>query len=295
MISNNLHCDGCSAVRLRDINASWKRHCENLRQEEINSVSKIRLFHTLFFNSSNQFITIFPSKCGFLKRRLPDIQKRVKYEFQFTDLRGLKDAIHGLVRDNKNISGKEVLEACFQGDKRAITTFYEKYKDLIYSAIHKWINKYAAATDREEDVKEVFNEAIISIMHDNFAKLKNAWDLNNVSGLVFLIAYQTTGRYFEKKWKDRKRRSEDTISDLPGEGNNPIDKLIAQEKIRLVDEFLTALGPLEQKVIELRYGDGFKYRKIATRLELSTVHVGVIINRVKEKLAAFVRERYDKT
>lgn len=192
-------------------------------------------------------------------------------------------------------SAKELLEACFRGDRDAITTFYEKYKDLIYSAIHKWINKYAAATDREEDVKEVFNQAIIDIMRNNFAKLKKARDLNNVSGLVFLIAYQTTGRYFKKKWVDRKRRAEDSISDLVDVGASPIDQLITEENIRLVDEFLDTLSSLEQEVIELRYSEGLKYQEIASRLELSTVHVGVIISRVKEKLAMFARERYHGT
>ena len=196
---------------------------------------------------------------------------------------------------SKNTSDKELLEACFRGDRDAITTFYEKYKDLIYSAIHKWINKYAAATDREEDVKEVFNQAIIDIMRQNFAKLKKARDLNNVSGLVFVIAYQTTGRYFEKKWRDRGRRAETDILGLPGGGASPLDELLEQERIRLLDESLATLSALEQEVMELRYGDGFKYQRIATRLELSTVHVGVIINRAKEKLAAFIRERHHKT
>ena len=178
---------------------------------------------------------------------------------------------------SKNTSDKELLEACFRGDRDAITTFYEKYKDLIYSAIHRWINKYAAATDREEDVKEVFNQAIIDIMRENFAKLKKARDLNNVSGLVFVIAYQTTGRYFEKKWRERGRRTETDILGLPGGGASPLDELLEQERIRLLDESLATLSALEQEVMELRYGDGFQYRKIARRLELSTTHVGVVI------------------
>ena len=196
---------------------------------------------------------------------------------------------------DKDMPNKALLEACFQGARAAVTIFYERYKDLIYSAIHKWINKYADAVDREEDVKEIFNEAIISFMRGNFAKLKQARDLNNVSGLVFLIAYQTTGRYFKRKWSYDKKRQKDPVPEVPGEGTDPLDKLVREERMRLVGEFLATLSPLEQEVVELRYGERLKYREIADRLELSTVHVGVSINRVKEKLATFIRERYDKT
>ncbi len=196
---------------------------------------------------------------------------------------------------DKDMPNKALLEACFQGDRAAVTIFYERYKDLIYSAIHKWINKYADAVDREEDVREIFNEAIISFMRGNFAKLKQARDLNNVSGLVFLIAYQTTGRYFKRKWSYDKKRQKDPVPEVPGEGTDPLDKLVREERMRLVGEFLATLSPLEQEVVELRYGERLKYREIADRLELSTVHVGVSINRVKEKLATFIRERYDRT
>lgn len=192
---------------------------------------------------------------------------------------------------SKDISNKELLEACFRGEGAAATVFYERYKDLIYSAIHKWINKYANAVDRDEDVKEIFNEAVINLMNNNFAKLKQARDLNNVSGLIFIIAYQTAGRYFKKKWVYDRRKKDIPDAGLPDKSPDPIDKLIKEEQIRLVGEFLAALTPLEQNIMEQRYGKGLKYREIAGRLELSTVHVGVVISRVKEKLEEFIRER----
>lgn len=44
-------------------------------------------------------ITIFPSKCGFYKTKKPYVRKRVKGEFNFSNLRGLKDTIERILSD----------------------------------------------------------------------------------------------------------------------------------------------------------------------------------------------------
>ena len=81
-------------------------------------------------------------------------------------------------------SDKELLEACCSGDINAINIFYERYKNLIYNAIHVWINKYAKEIDRIEDVKEIFQETILDIMKNSFARIKQARDPNHISGLT---------------------------------------------------------------------------------------------------------------
>ena len=193
-----------------------------------------------------------------------------------------------------SISDKELIEACGKGDTKAISIFYERYKDLIYSAIHKWISKYAKEIgnqEREEDVKEIFNEAIIYIMENNFAKAKQARDPDRISGLVFLLAYQVTGRYFKKKWISDKRKGRGEPAFPPIE-DGILDRLGRDERIRFVGEFMETLIPEEQKIMELRFSEGLKYREIADETGLTTTHVGVIINRVKEELNIFIKERY---
>lgn len=191
---------------------------------------------------------------------------------------------------NTNISNKKLLEGCSRDEKEAVSVFYGRYKDLIYSAIHKWINKYAAETNRQEYVEEIFNQAFLEIMEDNFAKLKQARDKNRLSGLVFLIAYQCTGRYFKKKWIYDRRKGDSPpifppIKDDPGKG------LMDKELIKLIDEFISNSDSIEQAVLRLRFEEGLKYHQIAARLELTTVHVGVIVNRTKEKLRIFLKDK----
>jgi hypothetical protein len=47
----------------------------------------------LEINPDARIITIFPSKCGFHKRKFPEISKRIIDGFKFSDLRGLKEKI----------------------------------------------------------------------------------------------------------------------------------------------------------------------------------------------------------
>lgn len=45
-------------------------------------------------NPKAPIITIFPSRCGFLKKKLLNVQKRVRKEYLFTKLESLKDIIN---------------------------------------------------------------------------------------------------------------------------------------------------------------------------------------------------------
>ena len=185
---------------------------------------------------------------------------------------------------------KELLEACCRGDTNAVNIFYERYKNLIYSAIHAWINKYAKETDRTEDVKEIFQETILDIMKNSFARIRQARDPSRISGLIFLIAYQNAGKYFKKKWREQKRISAGTVT-IPKE-DDFIDRLTREERICLIEEFKITLSLEEQKIMELRYGEEMKYSEIAEYTGLSISNIGVMISRIKGRLRDFVRKKY---
>lgn len=195
-----------------------------------------------------------------------------------------------LVSDD--ISNSQLVEACSQGDSRAIEIFYERYKDLIYSAVHRWLNRYAPESRGSEDVKEVFQEAVVAVMENGFAKVRQARDPERISGLIYLIAYQRTGRCFERKWREDRRR---------GEAENPvhhpedeiIDRLTHNERMGLAKDFYaTLLRPIEQEVITHYFRGDFQYSDIAEITGLTTNNVGVMISRIKERFRSFIKEKY---
>jgi RNA polymerase sigma factor (sigma-70 family) len=190
---------------------------------------------------------------------------------------------------HETVSNRELIQDCARAEPRSIEQFYERYKDLIYCAIHRWIERYGRDEDRSEDVREVFQEAIVSLMENDFRRVRKARDPERISGLVFLIAYQAAGRYFERKWKERRRRG--VVDPNEPASDDLFDRISREEKRRIVACFLETLGPLERQVLELAYGDGLKYLEVASVLGISVPYVGVLIHRVKKKLRKYIHER----
>jgi RNA polymerase sigma factor (sigma-70 family) len=190
----------------------------------------------------------------------------------------------------ETVSNKQLIEACRRAEPWAIELFYKRYKDLVYSAIHRWIGRYGRDEDRSEDVREVFQEAFVALMENNFESLRKARDPERTSGLIFLITYQMAGRYFERKWKERAKRG-DLNPDVPG-SDDLIDRISREERRLLVARFLETLGLLERRVLELAYNEGFTYLEIASLLGISVSYAGVVIHRLKKRLRKFIYEKY---
>jgi len=187
-------------------------------------------------------------------------------------------------------STRELLDACYRGMPEATSIFYSRYKDLVYSAIHRWIAKYAGGHYNEDDISEIFQQSFLILMDKGFAKVKEARDQDNPEPFIFLIAYQSAGRYFKAKWKEEKRRA---TEEGPAHLVEYIRKHIPSEDIsELIGGFLTGLNETEQKIFELRFGDELGYAVIADMTNLTTTNVGVMIKRIRQKFATFVEKKY---
>jgi RNA polymerase sigma factor (sigma-70 family) len=58
---------------------------------------------------------------------------------------------------------------------------------------------------------------------------------------------------------------------------------------------VTALPPLEQAAVVLRYRDGLAYQEIATRLDKTVTHVGVLLHQAIERLRGSAPLRQEMT
>ena len=162
----------------------------------------------------------------------------------------------------------------------------------MYSAIHRWISQYSWDVERDE-AGEVFQDVMIMLMDKNFKALSKAHDPDSLSGLIFIIAFHGTGRYFTKKWKEMKRTA-------PVSGDEPavddlLDRIDEKLKMVLIEEFFSGLKPVEKEIFELRFGEDMAYGGISGETGLSISHVGVIISRLKARLKKFIEKKYKDT
>jgi RNA polymerase sigma-70 factor (ECF subfamily) len=184
---------------------------------------------------------------------------------------------------------KALLESCFNGNEQAVQIFCDRFKNLLYAAIHGWINKSAPDADRAEDVQEVFHNVLILIMEDGFARLKGLRDAAKISGYLYMMAYNETGRYFHKKWREERTKQEEASVT---EADDLIEKLSQEDRRRIVAELMETLNERERSILECFYAEEMSYAEIAETLGLTTSNVGVMISRIKVKCVKFIKARY---
>lgn len=185
---------------------------------------------------------------------------------------------------------KILLQGCFDGNEHAVRAFYDRFKDLLYAAINGWITKFAPETERAEDVPEIFHNVLILIMEDGFARLRGLMHSSKISGYLYVMAYNETGRYFHKKWQDAKKKSDEEPVSM--EADHLIEKLSQEERLGIVAEFMKTLSGREGEIMRLFYAEEMSYSEIGRILGLSTSNVGVMISRIKDKCVKFIRMKY---
>ena len=185
---------------------------------------------------------------------------------------------------------KVLLQGCFDGKEHAARAFYDRFKNLLYAAIHGWISKFAPESEHAEDVQEVFHNVLILIMEDGFARLRGLIHSSRISGYLYVMAYNETGRYFHKKWQDAKKKADE--EPVSGEADHLIEKLSQEERLGIVAEFMKTLSVREGEIMRCFYAQEMSYAEIGRTLGLSTSNVGVMISRIKDKCVKFIRIKY---
>jgi RNA polymerase sigma factor (sigma-70 family) len=188
---------------------------------------------------------------------------------------------------------REIMEGCFRGDSFFINAFYKKYKNLIYCAIHRWMRKNGERSP--DEVQDLFNSIFIKLMDNNFALLRGVHNINRPSPLIFIIAYQYTGRFFATRrahlartvpFNPMRDEPADLLSLDPGE----IELL--GERPRILEEAIATLNERQQYILRLRYGRGLRYQEIAEETGLYVNNVGAIIRAAKLRIREFIVNTY---
>jgi RNA polymerase sigma factor (sigma-70 family) len=183
----------------------------------------------------------------------------------------------------------DIMTGCFAGNPSAINAFYERYKNLIYAAIHSWAKQKAGGA-AADDIAEIFQGAVLELMRNGFERLRCAHDLDKPEPLIYLIAYQHAGRYFKNKWREGSRVVPiDPV--LPFMADDDTEQY-QEDTLRILDAALETLNEDEQLILRLYYRDDMKYKEIASETGLSATNVGVIIARAKEKMRRFIKKKY---
>ena len=138
-----------------------------------------------------------------------------------------------------------------QGDKNSWRALIEKYQSRL-SALALLITGSATAAD--------------DIVQDTFLKALAAHVGNNngtVQGYLGTIAF----RLAVKESKRNQRNVEINALDLPDSGDNPLEKILVNERDRLVASAIRNLDNEHRDILLLRFYAGHSYEEIANLID----------------------------
>ena len=155
---------------------------------------------------------------------------------------------------------------------------FKEYKNKVFGYIFNRIHNYADAEDLTSDV---FAKVVSHI--DSFNPEKAS-----ASTWIYVITKNTLIEYF------RKQRMTEDIEELQiPVDDEPVDKLVMEERQEILAKALSELPEKMRDIIVARYYHGFRFSKIGEMMDLSETNARVTHMRALAKLRQHRTKRVD--
>jgi RNA polymerase sigma factor (sigma-70 family) len=183
---------------------------------------------------------------------------------------------------------KIVQLAIEKGDQKAYAELMGYYKDAIYFMMLKMTNN---PDDAEDMTIEAFGKA--------FKKLNQYTPDYAFSTWLFKIASNNCIDFIRKKKIDllsinRVYDDEEGIEmshNIPGHGQDPEEKFIEKQKIKLMREVVEKLKPHYKQLVTMRYFEEYSYEEISEKMNLPLGTVKAQLFRAREFLYNIIKDK----
>ncbi|MEQ9290270.1 MAG: sigma-70 family RNA polymerase sigma factor [Cyclobacteriaceae bacterium] len=183
---------------------------------------------------------------------------------------------------------KLIDHAVNDGDEQSFAELMERYKRPVYHMILKMVRNI---DDAEDLTMEAFAKAF-----KNLHKFKKDYTF---STWLFRIATNNAIDFIRKKKLDtfslntsfKDDGGEPVNIDVEDNNLNPQEETIKDQKIELVQMFVTKLPPKYQRLVRLRYFDELSYDEIAKTLDAPLGTVKAQLHRARELMYDLVKDK----
>lgn len=164
------------------------------------------------------------------------------------------------------------------GNSDAWAEFVGRYRKLIYGAIHKANARYGAGWD-EPELEEVFEEALFKLLRDG-AKALTSWKGHcKLETWIYRVVRNVCVDCMRREARQR-GVGELTEEAIPGDAQARSPDL----RLSLEQAMERALTPREIMAVRLIYFEGFTYREVGDRLNMTVGAVSGFVYRALAKL-----------
>ena len=165
----------------------------------------------------------------------------------------------------------QFLERARKYEVRALAEIYDRYAEPIYRYLYRIVGDAAQAEDLTSEV---------------FCKLLNVLETprspnDKLQGWLYRVAHNLAMDWFREQGKAAILELDETFL---SEGELPHQEVEKREMRQRLREALRKLTPAQQKVILLRYGEGFKVAQVCEVMGKSEGAVKILQHRAVNRL-----------
>ncbi len=184
----------------------------------------------------------------------------------------------------------EFARRCAKGDKQAWNKFVEKYSSLIYKYIHS-VLKIKGYAFTQENIHDLYQEIFLSLVKDNFKKLRSYKALNGCSLASWLrqVTINSAIDYIRKSKPaisiDEETDNGFNLSDiLPSSSPSASDTLSREEKFTHLKDCIDKLDTDDKFFLDLHIHRELSLEELRAYFKISRAAVDMRKLRIVERL-----------
>lgn len=185
----------------------------------------------------------------------------------------------------------EFVQRCVNGDKKSWDEFIDRYSRLVYNYIHSTLALKGTNQFNRDNVNDLFQEIFLSLVKDNFKKLRSFKAKNGCSLASWLrqIAINSTIDYLRKCKPtvslDQERDDNFSLKDIIADDSASVkDMLTDEEKLRTLKDCIDRLDTDERYFLELHINRGLALEQIKDILGISRAATDMRKARIIDRL-----------
>lgn len=192
---------------------------------------------------------------------------------------------------------KELVNRCVDKDKSAWNEFVFRFKAIVEKAIRTRFSRHNLS-HRVEDIKDITQGIFLDIWEKN--KLELVKDEDRLSGWLVIVAQNAAIDFIRAQAKFSRQRSifidnggepQDIAAVLPSQVNNPVDELIQNDLVNILDILVDALEAKEKLILKLNIQYNLTHREIADLMKISINTISSILRRTLRRFRESLQKR----